>query len=107
MEQTIKRRIAFRIGDRLPKVLKILYYIVLFMTFIYLIYRFLEWFLLTVQKIGAFIFEPRNYWAAVMSIAILLIGAFVLAQFILGLDPVGKTLEWMQNIIRSLETGYS
>jgi hypothetical protein len=101
------KRLVYRIGGRLPKALRILYYIVLCLTFIYLIYRFFEWFLVTVQKIGAFIFEPRNYWAAVMSLFILAIGAFILAQFILGLDPVGNTIEWIESKIKLLEGRYT
>jgi len=103
----ITKRFAYRVGNRLPKVLRILYYIVLFLTFIYLIYRFFEWFLVTVQKIGSFIFEPRNYWAAVLSICILLIGAFVLAQFILGLDPVGNVIKWFNDLYQTLELRYT
>lgn len=98
-------RLAYRIGDHLPKWLRIIYYIVLFVTFIYIIYRFLEWLLLTIQKIGAFIFEPRNYWAAVMSLFILVIGAFLLAQFVLGLDPWGDTINWFKQIIENITRG--
>jgi hypothetical protein len=103
----ISKRFAFRIADRLPKVLRILYYIVLFLTFIYWIYRFFEFFLVTNQKIGAFIFDPRNYWAAVMSFFILLIGAFMLAQFVLGLDPVGNTIQWFTDLLESYEARYA
>lgn len=89
--------------------LRVLYYIVLFATFIYLIYRFIEWILVTIQKIGAFIFEPRNYWAAVLSIFILVIGAFIIAQFVLGLDPWGNFIKWVattfKNIIGGLTNG--
>jgi TRAP-type C4-dicarboxylate transport system permease small subunit len=102
----IHDRFAYRLGARLPKVLRIMYYIVLFMTFIYFIYRFFEWFLKTFQKIGAFAFDPRNYWAGVMAFGILLIGGFILAQFILGLDPVGKTIDWIENSIKLLEMRY-
>lgn len=100
-----KQRLAYRIADRLPKPLKILYYIVVFATLIYLLYRFIEWLLKTVQKIGAFMFEPRNYWAAVMSVGILIIGAFILAQFVLGLDPVGNFIKWIVNIFENLTGG--
>lgn len=98
-------RLAYRIGDKLPKWLKIIYYIILIITFIYIIYRFLEWILITIQKIGAFIFEPRNYWTAVMSIFILLIGSFILAQFVLGLDPWGDAINWFKQVIENVTGG--
>lgn len=108
-EAAVPTRLAYRIGNKLPKVLRVLYYIVLFATFIYLIYRFIEWILVTIQKIGAFIFEPRNYWAAVLSIFILVIGAFIIAQFVLGLDPWGNFIKWVattfKNIIGGLTNG--
>lgn len=92
-------RFAFRLGNKLPKVLRILYYIVLFLSMIYFIYRFFEWFLKTIQKIGSFAFEPRNYWAGVMAIFIVALGTFITAQFILGLDPIGQVIEWFKYYI--------
>lgn len=102
---TNSKRLAYRIGGRLPKVLRIMYYIVLFATFVYLIYRFLEWILKTIQKLGAFIFEPKNYWAAVLSLSILVIGAFVVAQFILGLDPWGNFIRWVTKTFENIAGG--
>lgn len=101
----VPARLAYRIGDKLPRVLKIMYYIVLFTTFIYLIYRFLEWVLKTIQKIGAFVFEPRNYWAAVLSLFILVIGAFIIAQFALGLDPWGNFIKWVVSTFENIAGG--
>lgn len=98
-------RLVHRIGNHLPKWLRTIYYIVLFITFIYIIYRFIEWILVTIQKIGAFIFEPRNYWAAVMSLFILVIGAFLVAQFVLGLDPLGRIITWIQETFESIKGG--
>jgi len=103
----ISKRFAFRLGNRLPKVLRIMYFIVLFLSMVYFIYRFFEWFLVTVRKFGEWFFRPQNYWAAVMSIGILLIGSFILAQFVLGLDPWGNTIERITNIIESLEMRYA
>lgn len=97
----VSRRLAHRIGDWLPKPLRIIYYIILFLTLIYLLYRLVEWVLKTIQRIGYFIFDPRNYWTMILSIFTVLIFSFILAQFVLGLDPVGKTLEWGQSILQS------
>src|SRR5690554_2203536 len=101
----MNKRLIFRIGDSLPKWLRVIYYIIIVITFIYIIYRFIEWLLIKIQKIGAFIFEPRNYWAAVMSIFIVLIGAFILAQFVLGLDPIGNTLSWIEQTFENTVGG--
>lgn len=102
----LSRRFAYRIGDKLPKLLKIMYYIVLFVTFIYILYRFFEWTLVTFQKIGEFFFRKQNYWAAVVSIIVVLIGTFLVSQFILGLDPVGHVIGKIQDFIRMLEMRY-
>lgn len=105
--QTVtKRRLAFLIGDKLPKVLRILYYIVLMITMLYVIYRFFEWVLVTFQKFGQWFFRPQNYWAAMMSIGILLLGSFLLAQFVLGLDPIGYATEKINDFIKALEMRY-
>ncbi|MFH2116462.1 MAG: hypothetical protein ABII85_00270 [Bacillota bacterium] len=103
----ITKRFAYRVGDRLPKIIRILYYIVLFLSMIYFIYRFFEWFLKSFQKLGAFIFEPKMYWALVVCFFALIIGAFILAQFILGLDPVGHFTKWLENLLITLKSRYA
>ncbi len=101
----MKTRLIYKIGEHLPKWLRVIYYIIIAITFIYIVYRFLEWALKTLQKLGAFIFEPRNYWAAVMSVFIVLLGVFIAAQFILGLDPVGNTIEWIEQVYKNAVGG--
>lgn len=96
-----KTRVAYRIGAWLPKPLRIIYYLVLFLTLVYLLYRLVEWVLKTIQKLGYFLFDPRNYWTMVLSIFTVLVFSFILAQFVLGLDPVGKVIEWGQGILQS------
>lgn len=96
------KRLPYRIADRLPLFLKIPYYIILWVTALYAIYRLLRFILESIQKTGAFIFDKRNYWTVVLSISILLLGSFLVSQFWLGLDPVGKTVqqikEWSELI---------
>jgi len=94
-----KARVAYRIGAWLPKPLRVIYYIVLCLTLVYLLYRLLEWVLKTIQKIGYFLFDPRNYWTMILSIFTVLLCSFLLAQFALGLDPVGKVIEWGQGLL--------
>lgn len=103
----MKTRLIYKIGEHLPKWLRVIYYIIIVITFIYIVYRFLEWILVTIQKIGAFAFEPRNYWAAVMSVFILVIGAFLLAQFVLGLDPAGNFITWIKQTFDDIIGGLS
>lgn len=96
-EQPISNRLIYRVANHLPKWLRVIYYIVVTLTLIYLLYRLIEWVLKTIQKLGAFVFEPRNYWTAVMTIGLLLVGTFIVAQFVLGLDPLGNFMEWVKN----------
>lgn len=106
IKHVTKKRFAFRVGDRLPKVLRILYYIVLFASFVYVIFRFFEWVLVNIQRFGEWFFRPQNYWAAVMSIFILLVGAFLIAQFVLGLDPIDQVRDWLDALFTRLESRY-
>lgn len=97
-----KKRLPYRIGGGLPKWLRIPYYILLWITAIYAIYRFTRWVLESIQKLGAFIFDTRNYWTVMLSIAVILIGSLIVSQFWLGLDPIGKTgaqiKTWLESI---------
>lgn len=104
--KVLKKRFAYRVGDKLPRILRILYYIVLCITMIYIIYRFFAWTLGTFQKFGQWFFRPQNYWAAMMSIGILLLGSFFLAQFALELDPLGYVTGKINDFVKSLEMRY-
>ena len=103
MEQApdvIIKRFAYRLADYLPKPLRIAYYIILWATAVYILYRFAAWALNTFQQIGEFIFEKRNYWTAVWVVFIMAVGSILIAQFWYGLDPVGQTVSWFENLIR-------
>lgn len=91
----MKTRLIYKIGEHLPKWLRIIYYIITVLSFVYIVYRFLEWLLKTVQKIGYFIFDPKNYWTAVLAVSIIIICTFIAAQFVLGLDPWGNFIHWI------------
>lgn len=97
-----KQRLAMIIGSKLPRPLKILYYIVLFGTLVYILFLLLQWFLKTIRVIGEFVFKPQNYWSVVLCIFVLAIGTLIVSQFILGLDPIGNTWQWIQDLINSL-----
>jgi|SRR5690554_6357805 len=101
----MKTRLIYRIGGHLPKWLRVIYYIIVVITLIYLVYRIIEWMLNTTQKIGYFIFDPKNYWTAVLSVGILLVGTFIVAQFVLRLDPWGNFIRWATNIFENITGG--
>lgn len=102
MGKSRTQRFALRIGSNLPKPLKILYYIVLFGTLIYALFLLLQWFFKTVRVIGEFTFKPQNYWAVVLCLFVLAIGTLIVAQFVLGLNPVGKAWNWIENLFESI-----
>lgn len=90
----VNRRFAYRIGDRLPKAVRIIYYVLLGVTLIYWLYRAIVAVLDLIQTIGAFVFEKRNYYTFMVCLLILGIGVLFASQFIFGLDPFGKLVNW-------------
>lgn len=99
-QELIMKRFAYRLADHLPKPLRIIYYIILWATAVYILYRFISWLLITIQQIGEFIFEKRNYWTAVWVVFIMAVGSILIAQFWYGLDPIGHTIRWFENLIK-------
>lgn len=77
-------------NSNIPTAIKWVLYILLAITLIYLIitltYKILEY----TRRFMSFVSEKRNWWTFVCCIFILLIGTFIVAQFIFGLDPFGK-----------------
>lgn len=77
-------------NSNMPTAIKWILYILLAITMIYLIiiltYKILEY----TRRFMSFVSEKRNWWTFVCCILILLIGTFIVAQFVLGLDPFGK-----------------
>lgn len=104
--QILRRPLAYRVGDYLPKPLRIIYYLILWLSAIYIFYRLVVFFLKTIQKIGHFVFDPKNYWTVILCITVLLVGSLLISQFWLGLDPIGRfldrVLEWGDGIIERL-----
>lgn len=89
-QEVIKRRLAYRIGDSLPKPIRIVYYTLLIITLIYSIYRLIAGTLWLIQTIGSFIFEKRNFYTFVVCILILAVGILLASQFIFNLQPFEK-----------------
>lgn len=80
---------------RLPKWLRIILIILSILTMVYWIGYITYKILCGVRVFGAFIFDKRNYWTFLTCIAILLIGTLLVAQFALGLDPIGKAYQYI------------
>lgn len=89
------RRLAYRIGDKMPKPIRVIYYVLLGITLIYWTYRLIALILDLIQKVGVFVFDKRNYYTFVICLIILGVGILVASQFIFGLDPFGKSLNWV------------
>lgn len=94
MEQEIKRRFAYRIGDKLPKPFRVIYYLLLSLTLIYWLYRVITGVLEMIQRLGAFIFEKRNFYTFIVCLLILGVGVLLASQYVFGLDPFGKIVAW-------------
>ena len=63
-----------------------------------LVYKILE----LIRRFVHFISDKRNWWTFVCCVFILLIGTFVVAQFVLGLDPIGKFITSVNNMIENI-----
>ena len=78
-----------------PRWLKIVLLIASIITVIYWLGVMIYKILCAIRVMGAFIFEKRNYWTFICCVAILLIGSLIMAQGLLGLDPIGKALNYL------------
>lgn len=104
-EKIINKAFAFRLGDRMPKWLRILYYIVLFGTLVYVLIWLIAKLLIGIQKLGYTLFSPSWYWPIITSLFILAVGTFIVAQVILGLDPWGAFTQWVEESVIKLLGG--
>ena len=78
-----------------PRWLKIVLLIISIITLIYWVGFMAYKILCAIRVIGAFIFEKRNYWTFLTCIALLLIGSLIMAQYVLGLNPIGQATEYI------------
>lgn len=92
---TKKRRLAYRIADWLPQPIRVIYYILLFGTLVYLIYRIIAGLLSIIQHLGAFIFEKKTFYTLFLCLVLIAVGILLASQFIWGLDPIGKAYAWI------------
>ncbi len=89
-------------NSNMPKFLKILIYILLTLTLVYWIVWFIYKVLDYLRIFLHFVSDKRNWWTFVGCIVILLIGTFLVAQFVLGLNPIGNFLEWLKSIVNAI-----
>ena len=89
-------------NSNIPKVIKWILYILLAVTMIYWIiilsYKILEY----IRRFLHFISDKRNWWTFVCCIIILLVGTFIVAQFWLDLDPLGKIIIMVKDMIENV-----
>lgn len=78
-----------------PRWLKIVLLIVSIITIIYWVGFMTYKILCGIRVIGAFVFEKRNYWTFLSCILLLLIGSLIMAQCVLGLNPIGIATEYI------------
>lgn len=89
-------------NSKIPRIIKWLLYILLTITMIYwiimLVYKILE----LIRRFVHFVSDKRNWWTFVCCVFILLIGTFIVAQFVLGLDPLGKFIISVNEMINNI-----
>lgn len=89
-------------NSKLPKLLKWLINILLTITCVYwlgyLVYLLLD----SIRKFIHWTTEPHNWWTFLMCVMIVLVGSLIVAQFALGLDPIGKATIYITEKINSL-----
>ncbi len=95
MEQQIISEVKRSIFHKLPKWLRIILITLSIITVVYWLGFITYKVLSAIRVVGAFIFEKRNYWTFLVCILILLVGSFIIAQFMLGLDPWGNFWNWV------------
>lgn len=105
MEEVSKRRLAYQIGDRLPRLLRYIYYILLTVTVVYWLYRLIEGLLELVRSIGYGVFELISrigkkiwskdfYYAVVVCLIIVFVALVIIGQYVYDLDLFGAAYEW-------------
>ena len=91
--------------SKIPRIIKWLLYILLTITIIYWIiimaYKLLD----LMRRFLHFVSDKKNWWTFVCCVCILLIGTFIVAQFVLGLDPMGKFINSIKETIDNIRNG--
>lgn len=99
----VNKRFAYRIADMLPRPLRIIYYMILWLTLIYLMIRVTALILKYTQKLGAMIFDEKHFYFLVFVSLFLFVIIVLVAQFYFGLDPIGNFWDWVGDKIQQLK----
>ena len=100
MEEQIIKKLHWY--DKFPRWLKIVLLIVSIITMVYWLGFMVYKILCAIRVIGAFVFEKRNYWTFLCCLLILVLGGLLLAQYYFNLDPFGKIVEQISDLIQSI-----
>lgn len=98
-------RLPTRFISKLPLPLRIICYVIVYGTLVYLLFFMIYCALSIIQKVVSFLFDKRNYWTFVVCVLILLIGSLLIAQFVLGLNPFGKFIDYVIQIWENIKNG--
>lgn len=82
-------------NSQAPKILKVIAYILLVVTMVYLIGIFLYKFLEYLRIFLHWASDKRNWWTFIACVIFLIIGSLLIAQFSLDLNPFGRFLNWI------------
>ena len=89
-------------NSKIPRIIKWLLYVLLTITIIYWIiimaYKLLD----LMRRFLHFVSDKKNWWTFVCCVCILLIGTFIVAQFVLGLDPMGKFINSIKEMVDNI-----
>ena len=88
--------------SKIPRIIKWLLYILLTITIRYWIIRMGYKLLDLMRRFLHFVSDKKNWWTFVCCVCILLIGTFIVAQFVLGLDPMGKFINSIKEMIDNI-----
>ena len=83
-------------NSKMPKLLKVLAYILLTLSLVYLIGLVLYKILEALRKFIHWVSEKRNCWTFLVCLLILGVGILLAAQFYFNLDPIGKVINWFK-----------
>ena len=90
-----------------PKWLKVVLLIISILTLVYWLGLITFKILSAIRYVGAFLFDKRNYWTFIVTLLIIGISAILLAQFYFNLDPIGKLLNWAEQVFNDLRNSIS
>lgn len=93
-------------NSKLPKFLKVLIYLLLTLTCVYWIGYFTYKILDSIRAFLSYISTKEHWWAFLICVAILLVGTFLIAEFVFNLGWWQTILDWFVGIYKSVENWF-